>query len=281
MGLLHRRIYRERRRLSIFLLLSALSGYLFFIGDNRMIATIPLPFLAGVGFAVVLGAVALITCLLLPDYRFALEAIGLTLLIYAVMSAYFPILSIEHAPLPLLNMILFMIGAQVMYHLMYGNWSEKLLISALHVDRATALSPLDRELLWLALYPDPKTVEYYHDETVAQMEHVEGQLDTLRLLNRFRNGLFMERVLQFDQVKPGWSFRYSYEILGAEPTEPAEKPRRYTVALAPHGDDMTAVHIRWERPDYPMRKALMHWVDDWAGRNLDQMIRRAEARANA
>ncbi len=272
---LNRRIYRERRRLAIIAGFSAVAGYLLFAGDPRIVAGFPLPFLASVGAASLVSLMALIICLLQPAYRWALEIIALTLFIYAFLATYVPSIRLETAPVPILILILFMIAAQSLFHLVYGNWSDNFLRQALHVDRATAISPMNREDLWLTFYPDPRNLDHYFDDTVEKMEFVDGSHDTIHVVNRFDHGLFKETVFQFDQVKPGWSFRYDYEVLGVDDTQNSAPPT-YTLVLEPRGE-MTAVHVRWERFNFPTRKAMMHWVDDWPGRRADIAMNKAEA----
>ncbi len=273
---LQRRIFRERRRLIIVAVLCALAGYIMFLNDTRHVMAFPMPTVASVAFGVGFSLVALVVCLIQPSFRFAAEILGLTLFLYALISAYVPSISLESAPIPVLIMIMFMIAAQTLYHLIYGSWSDKFMRQKLHVDRATALSALDRQDLWLNFYPDPRNVENYFDQTVEEMGFVDDERDMIHIVNRFRDGLFREVVAQFDQVKPGWSFRYEYEVLGAEEIANTQTPS-YTLVLEPRGDD-TAIHVRWERHNYPTRKAMMHWIDDWAGRRVDCAIAVAETR---
>lgn len=276
MSPLTRRIYRERRRLSLLMLFAAMAGFLLFQGDARQVLGIPMPIVASLILALGLGLVALLTAIAMPIYRFAFEIVALALLIYAAMAQHFPVLSLEAARVPLVNMFLIFVSILGLYHLIYGGFTDRFLRLHTYVDRAVGVTTLPRGALWRALLPDPSSVGVYHDATLERMSPVPGNPDALRMLHRFPGGLFMERVLEFDQIKDGWSFRYSYRVIGDEENR-ADLPRTHTLVLEPR-EGQTAVHVRWERPDYPMRKALCHWIDDWPGRQLDQMLRHAEAR---
>lgn len=271
-----RRIYRERRRMAIFATMAALSGYIFFIGDSRTLHGLPISTVASLGFAGCLTLMGLIVCVMMPAYRFVLEALGLMLLVYAVLSIYIPALNVDSAAIPIVNVILFMGGAQLLHHLFYGPWSDKYLNQAVHIDRATTLTDMDQEDLWLSLYPDPHTREYYYDDTLIEMERAEGRPDALHVVNSRGNGMFVEQIVHFDQIKRGWSFRTVYEVLGRERGKSGKLPV-YTLVFEPRDNDL-AVHIRWERYDFPTRRAMMHWIDDWAGRKLDEMVRKSEAK---
>lgn len=271
-----RRIFRERRRLSILAVLAAMSGYLFYQGDPRMIHGLPLPLVASLTFAAALCAVALVSAVVATATRFAFEAYAIAMLVYAILTTYYPALALERAPMPLANIFVFLIGTQVIYNAIYGDWLGRFFKLRLHVDRATSLSALPREVLWRALTPDPRDTGGYCDPTMDAVEAVPGQPDTLRLTHDFGGGLFKERIGQFEQVKPGWAYRMRYAITGATPP-PQGRTYRQTLALDPR-DGHTAIHMRWERPAYPLNKALMHWIDDWAGRRLDEMVNIAEAR---
>ncbi|SMX42820.1 hypothetical protein COL8621_02088 [Actibacterium lipolyticum] len=256
------------------MVLSAIAGYLFFMSDPRVTYGIPAPLLASLSFAVGLGLVALSVSILLPDYRFAFEIIGIVLLIYALISVKFPILTSAQSGFPLLNIFIFLIVLKVSFHLIYGNWSDNLLVLDTQVDRSVTVTDVDQLDLWETFFPDPNNVGYYHDETTEKISLVSGQANTFHVLNRFKNGHFQEMMMQFDHVKPTWSYRYRYEVIGA-PELKRDRLRSCTVSLEPR-DNRTAVHIRWERPNYAVRKAFMHWVDDWAGRRLDKMVHRAD-----
>lgn len=271
-----RRIYRERRRMAIFATMAALAGYIFFIGDTRTLYGLPISSVASLGFATCLTLLGLVICVLMPAYRFVLEALGLMLLVYAVLSIYIPALDVDSAAIPIVNVILFMGGAQLLHHLFYGTWSDKVFNQAVHVDRATTLTKMDQEDLWLALFPDPHTREYYYDDTLVEMDHTEGRRRALHMVNSFGNGMFIERIIKFDQIKRGWSFRAEYQVLGREPGKSGKLPI-YTLVFEPRDTDL-AVHIRWERYDYPTRLAMLHWIDDWAGRKLDEMVEKSEAK---
>ena len=256
------------------MVLSAIAGYLFFLSDPRVIFGIPAPLLASLSFAFGLSLVALVISLLLPEYRFVFEVVGIVLLAYAAMSLKFPILMTAQSGLPLLSIFIFIMALKVFFHLIYGDWSDNLIVLETQVDRSVTVTDVDQLDLWETFFPDPNNVAYYHDETTEKITPVNSQPNTYCVLNRFKNGRFVEMMMQFDHVKPGWSYRYRYEVIGA-PELKSDRLRSCTVSFEPR-DNRTAVHIRWERPNYALRKALMHWVDDWAGRRLDKMVHRAD-----
>lgn len=276
---LGRRIFRERRRVTILGVMAALSGYLLFLGQDDVVLGLSVSTLASMGFALGLIGVSLAVSLTLPGYRFVFEALALMLLITSVVSLFHPLLDVRQSKVSIWLVLFFVVGTQGLYQLFYGRWSDNLLHSRLYIERAVAMTPLDPNDLWLAIFPDPYTREFYFDDSLIEMSALDDRPDALMMVNALGGGLLQEHLLEFDQIERGESFRAVLEPLTPQRDLAAPRPI-YAVLIEPR-EDRVAVHIRWERPFYPARKALMHWIDDWAGRRLDSMIAGAEAKVDA
>jgi len=274
-----RHIYRERRRLSVVMLLSAIAGFVLAATTGAHTSGFATPLTAGLGFAAIMGAAALFTALIMPVYRSAWEAAALALLIYALLIARIPSLAIESTDLALLRMLGFFVATLAIHHLIYGHWSDKLLRLRGHTERAIAVTGLERAALWPVLFPDPDTANRFYEQSLEQIQPVPGDAQALRLVNCWPGGLHKERLLKFEEIRDGWSFRYSYRVTGVGDVDP-DLPRSHTLVLEPR-EGRTTVHARWHEPGVPLRRAFGRWIDDWAGRELDQMIGQAERQARA
>ncbi len=269
-----RRIFRERRRMAAFSVFSALTGSLLFSGDQTVFLGLPVSLLAPVASAIILPALALVLVLVVPAYRFAVDITGLVLLAYAALSRNVPTLALENAQHPELILLAAIVAVQVLAYVIYGNWSDRYLRRRTHVERALVVSDMVARDAWDALCPTPETAAVYWNDRVEKISDLPKQKDAFRIRYRFEDGKWLDQHVWFDQIRRGKHFRYDFQTIGD--TRPgAEKPKTFTVNLEPRAHDVV-VHLKLERHNYPVRKALLTWIDDHAGRTYDRAIGAAE-----
>ncbi|MCR8725621.1 hypothetical protein [Frigidibacter sp. ROC022] len=267
-----RHIHRERRRIGLFVLFVTLAAFLIFSDEIGMEFGIRHAALAAIGTGVGAGLVALGLLMITPGWRHSLETVAISTLLYAMLIVQVPNVSFHDQTHSLAAFVAFLVAAAAIHLLMYGRWSDRILRLPTHVERATCHTGLSRKALWTAAKPDPDHPDSYWDPTVEEIHPVEGDDQALILFHRFPNGMMMEQLIRFDQVNPGKSFRYSYEILGAQ-----ERGKQTMAMVLEKRATGIALHLRWERSGYPLRMALMHWIDDWGGRTVDRQLERLEA----
>lgn len=267
-----RDLHRERRRIAIFVVAVTLAAFLIYTDDIGREMGVRHAAFAAIGTGVGAGLVALGMLLLNPAWRHALETVGISTLLYAMLIVQLPGVSFSEQSHSLMAFVAYLVAAAGLHLLVYGRWSDRFLRLRCHVERTTCLTRLDREVVWDAARPQPGAAGRYWDRSVDSIRASGDDPEALVLFHRFPNGMMMEQEIRFDQVNPGKSFRYSYRVIGATP----RGPQSMAVLLEQRGA-MLAVHVRWQRAGYPVRLALMHWIDDWGGRVCDRQIERLEA----
>lgn len=276
-----RRIYRERRRLFIFAGSAIVSGYLWFQNDGPGWLGVPVSvwvaLLVGVGLTIPAGLLALLA----PEWRYSLETVGIALFFYSVVMVQVPQYSFVGGHAGLAPFVFFLIAANFVHVVMYGDWSERLLKLRRHSERGVAHTRIRRQEAWSLVLPSPEQTAYW-DGTVSSVNRIEGTPgqpgDLLLVSHLFPDGKTLAQQIRLKEVSPGKSLRYAYAVPAA--TNGSEREQSCALLLEERGSDLT-IHARWDRVDYPIRRAVMHWIDDWAGRSLDTIILRVEVMAHA
>ena len=266
-----RRVHRERRRIALFGISVTLATFLICTDDIGQDLGIRHAAISSFGTGLGAGLIALGMLLLSPAWRHALDTVAITTLLYAMHVVQIPGASFYAQSHSLVAFVSYLVAAAGLHLLLYGDWSDRLLRLRNHAERATCLTTLSSTKLWAAARPRLGGTGSYWDRTVASIRSADSDPEALILLHRFPNGMMMEQEVRFSQLAPGKSFSYSYRTLGA----PERGPQSMAVFLEPR-ETALVVHVRWQRANYPMRLALMHWIDDWAGRVWDQQLERLE-----
>ena len=256
----------------------ALSGWLWSLVPHDYWSALHAAPIAAASCALGLTVLAAIFALALPQYRHSVETFSLALLFSRVILILAPAYGIETADFFGAGFALAVLTIAV-HVSVYGRWSESRIRLTKHSERATATTSIKPDLAWEMIVPSPHN-EAYWDPTVTQIRQTEGEMGetgaVLFVLHRFPDGKTLEQKLRLTHVKPGRMVRYTYSVPIA--TNGAERQQSITFTLIPDAGDNLTVEVRWDRIDYPLRRALIHWIDDWAGRSLDQTIARLERR---
>ena len=264
-------VYRERRRLAIFAVLTTLAAFLVYSGDIGQTRGISNAAIAAAATGIGAGLIALGLLLLNPSWRFALESVGISLFLYVVFITRLPGDALRSDAHSLIAFTGFLVLAVLVHHLIYGRWSDRILRLPLAVERTTCLTPLDRDSVWAAVWPKPEMPGAFWDELVETITPRAGDPDALVLFHRLPDGMMMEQEFRMQHVHHGRSLRYFYRRLHAPP----RGEQSLAMILEERGHYL-ALHFRWERRGYPLRRALMHWIDDWGGRAADRRLGRLE-----
>ena len=269
-----RHLFRERRRLALFTTLVTLASFLIFSDDLGMEFGVRYAAFAALGTGVGAGLIALGLLMIAPGWRQSLDTVAISTLLYAMVIIQVPGLSFHEDRHSLVAFVGYLVAAALIHIGLYGRWSDRVLRLPTHVERATAITRLPRKAIWDAAFPSPANEATYWDRTARRITPDPEDPDSVIISHRFENGMMLDQRIRFEQVNPGKSFRYSYQVVGGRP-----RGMQACVVVFESRDDCLALHLRWERSGYPMRLALMHWIDDWGGRSLDaQLDRLDEAR---
>lgn len=83
-------IYQERKRLTFVASLAFVAGLLFYVRADAYIGGVHISLITGIVYALIIGACALIVCVVLPSMRFMIEAIAISRLILSVIAVVSP-----------------------------------------------------------------------------------------------------------------------------------------------------------------------------------------------
>lgn len=122
---LTRRIFRERRRLAIVVTLAAAAGYLFYCRVPAEVGGVPLSWISAGMYGTIVGVSSLFICILLPSFRFAMEAFAISRLFYASAVAAFPALGALTVNSPFINAAIVVGGGAILSRFFYSDWLSR------------------------------------------------------------------------------------------------------------------------------------------------------------
>jgi hypothetical protein len=276
-----RRIYRERRRLLIFAVLTMISSYLWFDDFGQTWLGLPksvwLALIIGLG----LTLPATLLALYAPRWRHMVETSGIALFFYTIVMMQLSPALMPGAQTGIAPFVFFLFTAVIVQVLIYGTWSDRLLLRRRQSERGVGHTKIRKSEAWALVMPSPDQ-EVYWDETVTSVNRIEGKPgqpgDVLLIAHLFPNGHTMAQQVRLKEVNTERSLRYAYAVPAAK--DGSERDQSCAILFEERGSDLT-IHARWDRVDYPWRRTIMHWIDDWAGRSLDTIIQRCEVVALA
>lgn len=265
-------LHRERRRLLLFVVTMTLASFLLYSHDLGL--GIHSTAISAIGTGVGAGLIALGLLMVSPAWRQSLDTVGISSLLYVLVLVQVPGLSVAGGNRSLVLFVGYLATAAGLHALVYGGWSDRLLRLPRHVERSRCRTGLDRETLWRAIHPSADTVHGFWDASVRRIKARRDGSGGLVMLHRYPDGTMRETAVAFERVRWGVSLRYAYETLHG----PKRGVQTLGAVLEQRGAEMV-LHLRVERSDYPMRLALMHWLDDSLGRIGDSNLSTVEARA--
>jgi hypothetical protein len=265
-------LFRERRRVGLFMLLVTLAAFLLYTDDIGVEFGVRHAAVAAIGTGLGAGLIALGILMIAPSWRQAMETVAISTFLYAVAIVRIPGVSFHNDGHSLVAFVGFLVAAALVHLAIYGSWSDPWLRLPRAVERTTALTRLDRATVWAAAVPAPETIGDYWDDSVVAITADAEDADRMVLFHRFPDGTMLEQEVRFDQIAYLKSFRYFYRRLNAAP----RGRQSLALVIEQRGADL-ALHLRWERCRYPLRLALMRRIDDWGGRSADRLLGRLEA----
>lgn len=119
------RIYRERRRIAIVMVLATIAGYLFYRHLPYEVGGVPIAFFTAGLYGLLFGISSLAVCLIFPSFRFAMEAFAVARVIYASFVASFPTLAAATVTSPFMNATIVVTGGFILSLVFYSGWVSR------------------------------------------------------------------------------------------------------------------------------------------------------------
>ena len=118
-------IYTERKRLGFVMAMAFLAGFLFYVRADLFIGGVHLSLITGTLYAAVVGACALVVCIVLPSMRFMIEAVAVSRLILSLFVLFVPSVGYPILANPLITAALTVAGGIAVSRLMHGRLQKQ------------------------------------------------------------------------------------------------------------------------------------------------------------
>lgn len=113
-------LHRERRRLAFVVSLAFWAGVLLYWNANTAIGSVPIAWVTGAVYAVVVGVAALVICAFLPSMRYMMEAVAISRLALAFYLLAHPEVGASLLQSPFLLALVVVTGAILVSRVIHG-----------------------------------------------------------------------------------------------------------------------------------------------------------------
>lgn len=267
----HRRLYRERRRIALVAFLTFLGGGLAFQGSSLTVFKLPLEIAAAFAFMVGLTGPLIGDALLFPQMRLHAETVALGIPVVSVMGAFDPSVDNTTSSLMWVIALLFIYLAGIIYG---GTALDSLVPRRNRTYCSTSKSSLTPAALWRYLCVTPDSLPEFRQENTISLEWIEPET-RLREIARIGDAATVEEVHTILAKDPPSLFQFHFLAVHA-PDAPGHRGI-YTHRLTKTDGGSILETVRQYDTD-SWRAALYIWVDDGFGRSDDAKIKSFEAK---
>ncbi len=265
-----KRLYRERRRLTIVAAATFLGGYFAFFNSTSVFLGIPFPIIAGLAFMVGLTTALVILVVLFPKIRHSAESVALSIPVLSLMGAFS---SDVDGGLPTSTSVFGILLCYLIFTVYGGAWLDRYLPCRPRRLRSCATSKLPPEELWPYLTVTPDTFLDYGSKDTLSMEWIDPDV-SYREIERSGELAKIEEINTIEVNEPHHRYRFTFEVPDATETAPVSQGS-YEFRMTQNGHGTTLGIVR-EFDRVSIRAQLLIWIDDAMGRLDDQKIRDAE-----
>lgn len=114
------RLYQERRRLTFVIGMAFFAGFFMYLRSDLHLFGLPVAWVTGAIYAVVVGFCALVICLFLPSMRFMIEAVAVSRLILSLAILAVPGIGPLILSDPLITASVIVLGGMLVSRVMHG-----------------------------------------------------------------------------------------------------------------------------------------------------------------
>lgn len=263
-----KRLWRERRRMALVLVLLFVAGYLREFGADRFFQGIPSSLILGLIYALGFGLIGLFVILVIPSTRALFEIIALGLVLLSLLDLSVPMIrDLEGGKI--LFSILLMNGLLMV---LYGTWSHHRFVTTKAVQRAQCYSPLSVGTLWRGLIALPENFDHHINPNLISITQLDpNNIEIVERLDPIGTTTERHEILSYEA---GVSIRFRYSTLDAAPDtlgtigiveyRITNQGDRRCFEYSIHPDQLPAIH----RPTV--------WLDDGTARMIDARIEEIE-----
>lgn len=288
-----RLIYRQRRRLIVGGFFGTL-GLMMMVMDQFHVIGLSGEGLSGEGLssepAWIVAATLILTAilvwigfmlagavivLLLPNWRFMVEMIGIVIFANAAMNALFP--WVYHIPFigPLAPFILSM----SFFALMYGELLDRFRLWLDYREQRSFVSPKSAQELWAELVPGAAPIEHHWDSLLYSMEPDPDDPDAYQVQYNHGVSLYEHQTMTFLQKDSPHYAKY-HHVGEVDPKNRHLVEGTYEIRITPRAKGGCTVTFSDCRSLMLHRLALTVWFDDYLGDQTDHLRARHRGRSD-
>jgi hypothetical protein len=283
-----RRLYRQRRRIMLFMVLFSAAFTLLSVGDSefrfviktRMSGQTGLFLAIAAGLLIVgSGLFAALVVALVPAYRRALEAAGIAMVLQAVLERWIMGPSSWGENGVWMWVSFFVIFYAVSFALERDAF-RKAGLKMTYRARARRSVAATQAALWATMAPTRETMGSYWTKSLTRVDaRPDLGPDTHEV--HFRLGPHGFLVQRHDRGTWNWPNEFNYAY-GPVEDGPARMPARgtYRVTLTPGQDDWTVVQLEHHIVELGFGTWLLLWLDDTAQSELDAVAAAISGKAD-
>ncbi|WP_377506139.1 hypothetical protein [Octadecabacter sp. R77987] len=262
--LLARRLYRDRRRYAVMIVFLFLAGATTFWGVRTSLFSVPMPLVAGLAFVVGIGIFAPILSLLIPPWRFTIEIAAVGLFALALIGQFIPSLSLHEITT---RVAIWAFVAMNLLSLLYTTqFLDRWFMRKDHTLTGRAKTRLPQQRVWDGVIGTPPHIDKLAKNDLVTFENVDGDPMQRRLVQRINGTSLLEEIQTLDQLDEPRRIGFQWHV---PQSDDPEKHRGYARTEITDTGRKRVITRTMTPAQYPLRAALMNWIDDTYGRMLD------------
>lgn len=272
------RLYRDRRRYALCLILLFVAGALTFHSFSARPYGIPFPLVAGLAFMFGIGVFMPLISLFLPFARFSMESNAIALALFSALGTVYEPANLLFGvlgPSALWFVFVFLCAGFAINRLLYGTWSDNLLYTNAHPFKARAKSRLSAERLWDGFILTQGREHLYHSELKHEVKPQSETPMVNHILAEMQPGVTFTEAQEFCRFEPPHRAGFKWSVVGTEPA--AGTAGTATLKITDKGS-FRLIDRTLNSENQPWRAIWTNWIDDGFGRLTDQELARLEKR---
>lgn len=275
------RLYRDRRRYALCLILLFIAGALTFQGAAGRPYGLPFPVISGLAFMIGIGIFMPLISLFLPFARFSMESNAIALVLLTSLGTVHQPANLLYGltgPSALWYVFIFFCLGFAINRLLYGTWSDKLFYTNRHPFKGHARSHLLQQRLWDGFTLAQGREHLYHSDLKHEVTPQSEDPLANHILAEMQPGVTFTEAQEFWHYAPPNEAKFKWSVVGTDPSPGTAGTA--TLRFMDKGRHRV-IERTLQSVNQPWRTVWTTWIDDGLGRLTDQELARLEKREAA
>ncbi|WP_294623874.1 hypothetical protein [uncultured Roseovarius sp.] len=275
------RLYRDRRRYALCLILLFAAGALTFHSYSARPYGLPFPLIAGLAFMIGVGVFMPLISLCLPFARFSMESNAIALILFAALGTVYDRANLLYGllgPSALWFVFVFFCIGFAINRLLYATWSDKLFYTNRHPLKGRARSHLSQQRLWDGFTLAQGREHLYHSDLKNKVISETDHPRITHILAEMQPGVTFTEKHEYWCFEPPHEVGFKWSVVGTDPSPGTAGTA--TLRFIDKGRHRV-IERTLQCVNQPWRTVWTTWIDDGLGRLTDQELARLEKREAA